>query len=61
MDKVQSPDTDRFSKCASIVKGGGGANVIETLVRTLYHSWQRVRACGNEARKEKEGERRSKK
>ena len=24
MDKVQSSDTDRFSKCASIEKGGGG-------------------------------------
>ena len=24
MDKVQSSDTDRFSKCASIVKEGGG-------------------------------------
>ena len=45
MDKVQSSDTDRFCKCASIVKGGGGANVKERLMRTLYHSWQRVRAC----------------
>ena len=27
MDKVQSSDTDQFSKCASIVKEGGGCEL----------------------------------
>ena len=47
--------------CLHCKRGGGGdVNVIGTLVRSLYHRWQRVRACGKEAWKEKEGERRSK-